>query len=495
MKKPIPTPALLLACSLFCLSAAQVSATELLFGSASADITPDVPVPLTGYRSVRISTGILSRCQANVLALESREGEKVIDQAILVACDLCVIRPGIQDGFRKYVADRLPRFDITKLFLAATHTHAAPVLLQDRYNEKDYGEAMQPKDYVPFMYERMAEAVEKAWKERKAGAMAWGLGNAVVASNRRAVFSDGTAKMYGNTNSSTFRRIEGFQDHAVDILCFYDGQKKLTATAITLACPSQSVSGSKLSADFWHDVRKLIHERHGKDITVLGFCAPAGDQSPHLLYRKSSETRMDRLRGLTRTEEFGRRIANAFDDVLPVIEKEIRSDLPMIHSVELIKLPGLKVKDSEFEMAKKICDALDAKEKMVGPDWWTRHFYGYVMDRYEAQQKADPEYPLELHALRLGDVAIATNPFELYVDYGVQIQARSPAEQTILIQLAAPLDFGYYVPTPRAVEAGSYSAEVTHNLIGPQGAQILVDETVRSIKTLWPEAEKKTTKP
>jgi len=33
------------------------------------------------------------------------------------------------------------------------------VLLQDRYQESDYGSGMQPKDYVPFLYERMAEAV------------------------------------------------------------------------------------------------------------------------------------------------------------------------------------------------------------------------------------------------------------------------------------------------------------------------------------------------
>ena len=61
----------------------------------------------------------------------------MIDQAILVSCDLCVIRPGIQEEFRKHVAARLPGFDVRKLFLAATHTHSAPVLRQDQYDEKD----------------------------------------------------------------------------------------------------------------------------------------------------------------------------------------------------------------------------------------------------------------------------------------------------------------------------------------------------------------------
>lgn len=458
---------------------------ELLIGAATGDITPDRPVPLTGMRTVRVSMGIHSRCKANVLAIESRDGDKVLDQAILVSCDLCVIRPGIQQGFRDCVAERLPGFDIKKLFLAATHTHAAPVLLQDRYKESDYGDAMQPKEYVPFMYERMADAVVKAWESREPGAVAWGLGHAVVGRNRRAVYSDGTGKMYGATNTPNFRRIEGYEYHGLDVLCFFDSDDRLKATALTVACPSQSMGGGLLSADFWHDVREQIHQRHGKDVCVLGFCAPAGDQAPNLLLRKKSEARMNRLRGLSYTQELGRRIAKSFDDVLEIIRKDIRRDVPFVHRVEEVEVPGLKVDEDTYKRMKKSADAIDAKKEMVGPDWWNRHFYGFVVDRYEAQQKADPFQRVEMHILRLGDVAIATNPYELYLDYGVQMQARSPAQQTILIQLAAAMDFAYYVPTPRAVEAGGYSAEVTHNLVGPEGAQVLVDRTVEAIDELW----------
>lgn len=459
------------------------AAVQLWVGVASTSITPERPVPLTGYQTMRVSTGVHSPCTATVLALEAREGEEVVDQAMLVSCDLCVIRPGIQDGFRRHVADRLKGFNIEKLFLAATHTHAAPVLLQDRY--QSYDGAMEPKDYVPWMNEQIAKAAVEAWQSRAPAAVAWGLGHAVVGCNRRAVFANGAARMYGGTNSPTFRGIEGYEDHALDVLCCYDQQKRLTAAVINVPCPSQSVRGRQLSADFWHDVRALIRQRHGEQVGVLGFCAPAGDQGPHLLYRKPAEARMARLRGLSRTEELGRRIADAFDDVLPVIEKDMRTDVPFEHLVDCFELPGRRVADEEYARAKAICDAIDAKPKMVGPDWWKRHFWGLVVERYEAQQTAEPKYPMEMHVIRLGDLAIATNPFELYVDYGVQIQARSPAPQTMLIQLAAPLDFGYYVPTPRALEGRGYSAEISHNLVGPKGGQALVDRTVADIGRLF----------
>jgi hypothetical protein len=473
----------------------QTPKAELWIGAATADITPKPPVALTGFQTVRITRTIQSPLTANVLALESRQADRVIDQAILISCDLCVIRPGIQEGFRKHVAARLPGFEITKLFLAATHTHSAPVLVQNQYDEKDYADAMQPKDYLPLLYERMAEAVVRAWESRAAGAVGRGLGHAVVGHNRRVVYADGHAQMLGNTNDPLFRHIEGYEDHAVDILCFYDDRKRMKATAITLACPAQMSQGDTVvSADFWHDARERLRQRFGKELCVLGFCAPAGDQCPHLSCRKKSESRMDRLRGLTRTQELGRRIAQAFFDAADAIAKDIRDDVPLVHRVEQVELPTRIITDAEYAVAKKVCDEIKAKKERGKWDAWVGRLYGGVCERYLDQQKGKRVYPVELHVLRLGDVAIATSPFELYVDYGVQIEARSAADQTILIQLAATgSENGYYVPTPRAVAAGklsespmnNYSATVMTNIVGPEGGQVLVDRTVEAIHRLW----------
>jgi len=468
----------------------------LWFGTATGDITPDRPVPLTGNVTVRIAREILSRCTVNVLALESRDGARSTEQAILVSCDLCVIRPGIQAGFREYVAARLPGFDINKLFLAATHTHNSPEVLQERYDQQDYEDALQPKEYVPWMYERMAQAVVKAWESRAPGAMGYGLSQAVVGHNRRVTYADGTAKMYGKTDDPQFRHVEGYEDHAVHVLCFYDLQQRLRATVIALAATAQAVSGNKVSADFWHDVRQLLQQRYGDALCVVGLCAPAGDQTPRLTYRKPAEARMERLRNLTPCEEAGRRVANAFSDVADVIAQDVRSDLPFVHRIEHLELPARIINEVEYAAAQQECATIAARPKRQKSDAWMEHFYGLVVERYLAQQQGQwKTFPMELHVLRLGDVALATNPFELFIDYGVQIQARSPAVQTVLIQLAATgAKHAYYVPTPRAVAGGkpeappftNYSATATHNMVGPEGAQVLVDRTVAAIQKLFP---------
>jgi hypothetical protein len=79
---------------------------------------------------------------------------------------------------------------------------------------------------------------------------------------------------------------------------------------------------------------------------------------------------------------------------------------------------------------------------------------------------------------------VATNPFELFVDYGLRMKARSPAEQTFVVQLAS--DSLGYLPTERAVAGGHYSAEIMSNIIGPEGGRILVERTVELLRAMWP---------
>jgi hypothetical protein len=457
-------------------------AAELWVGGATVSITPEEPVALSGQFHTRIARTVENPVTATAVALEARDGQKVVDQAIMVACDLVAIRGTIQDDLRKRLEGKLPGFDLEKLFLSATHTHTAPVMREGNYDIPKDG-VMQPAEYVEFLLERLGQVVAEAWERRKPGGVSWALGHAVVGHNRRAVYADGTAKMYGATNTPGFRGLEGYEDHGVEMLFFWDREENPVALAINVACPSQEVeSRSAVNADFWHEVRQSLRGRYGEDLCVLGWTGASGDQSPHLMFRKAAEERMRRLRGLTRTEEIARRIVAAVDFFNDTATTEIYTDVPMVHLVSDVELPVRKVTDEEIAGVKARIAELLRKTEPGSAGRRRLRWHRAVVERYESQDEK-PAYPMELHVLRLGDAAVATNPFELYLDFGVAIKARSPAVQTFVIQLAGAS--GIYVPTSEAVRGGGYSAEIQSNLVGPEGGQVLVDRTVETIREAW----------
>ena len=460
---------------------AECRAAELHVGGATVSITPDRPVALAGQMHTRVARTVESPVTATALALESRDGDKVLDRAIMVSCDLVAIDAAVLDQVRRRVKERLPDLDVQKLLLNATHTHTAPVMKEGDYQIPKDG-IMQPAEYAEFLSSRVAEAAVKAWESRRPGRAGWGLGHAVVAQNRRSVYADGRAQMYGPTDKPDFRGIEGPEDQGVEVLFFWDRGGKLIATAINVACPSQEVEGgSAVNADFWHEVRESLRARHGKDLLVLGWTGAAGDQSPHLMYRKRAEERMRTLRGLTRLEELSRRIVGAWDEAYEGARKEQHDDVALVHKVATIELPVRAVTDAEAAEARSKVETLSKEPRNQTLVGWHQE----VVDRYERQEAGRVEpFAMELHVIRLGDVAIATNAFELFTEFGIQMKARSRALQTFIIQLAGP---GSYVPTGRAARGGGYSAIVESNLVGPEGGQVLTDRTVELINSLWPE--------
>src|SRR5262245_19167418 len=220
----------------------ECRAAELHVGGATVSITPDRPVALAGQMRTRIARNVESPVTATALALESRDGDKILDQAIMVSCDLVAIDASILERVRRKVKDRIPGFDPGKILLSATHTHTAPVMKDGDYEIPKDG-VVQPAEYAEFLSERVAEAAVKAWESRKPGSAGWGLGHAVVAQNRRSVYTDGRAQMYGPTDRPDFRGIEGSEDQGVEVLFFWNREGKLRATTINVACPAQEVEG------------------------------------------------------------------------------------------------------------------------------------------------------------------------------------------------------------------------------------------------------------
>jgi len=472
-------------------SSAEAFGAEFLVGTAVTDITPYEPVAVSGQFHLRIARTVESPVTANVVALESRQDDRSLDAAIMVSCDLVYITTDVLNLVREQVKQRLPELDTTKIFLNATHTHTAPVTLPGKYAIPEDG-VISAEKYRSFLVERVAEAIVRAWTGRRRGSVAWGLGHAVVAYNRRAVYADGRAQMYGRTDLPDFRQLEGYEDHDVGTLFFFDASDELIAVAVNVSCPSQEVeSRTAVNADFWHPVREALHEKYGDQVCVLGWTGASGDQSPHLMYRNAADERMRQLRGLTRLEEIARRIVRAVDEAYEVVQEDRRADVPLTHKVETIRLPMRLVTEAEYAEAQAAVEQAMARiagdPRAADREHRRMKWYEVTVQRFE-RQKTDPtpSHEMELHVLRIGDVAVCTNGFEMFTDYGIRIKARSKAVQTFVVQLVGR---GGYLATERAVRGGHYSAVVHSCLVGPEGGQILVDRTVELVNSMWPPAE------
>jgi len=459
------------------------SEKPLLIGWASTSITPDQPVQLMGQMHERISEYVHDPVTATALALECQDANGASEQAIMVSCDLVHIPSEVMDRLREAVAPRLDGFDLRKLVVSATHTHTAPVMLEGGWYPVPGAGIMRPSEYVKFLLARLSDMIAEAWDNRKPGGISWALGHAAVGFNRRVVYDDGTARMYGTSDTERFRGVEGSQDHGVEMLFTWDLQGELTGMAINVACPSQVVEGQcYVSADFWDAARNELRERYSEDLYVLPLTGAAGDQSPRDLVRRGRGE--PNMRDDSGRCEMGRRIANAVDYVLDLTKKDVATEVVFEHAVEELVLPARIVTREEAESARRAYDALMKEGPFeVGTHdatWLLRH--KGVMERFE-EQGENPTFAMELHVIRLGDIALATNPFELYLDYGLRMKARSKAQQTFVVQLAC--GSGVYLPTAKAVAGGHYGAMVEDGHVGPEGGQVLVDRTVELINSMW----------
>ncbi|MDF1816701.1 MAG: hypothetical protein P1V20_31145 [Verrucomicrobiales bacterium] len=458
---------------------------ELLIGAARTNITPPLPVALSGQFQTRIAETVESPVMAAAVVLEKRDAEgNTIDQAVMVSCDLVIIPDDVLHRVRKNLLKRsLDGLDPRKVFLSATHTHTAPVMMEGNYKIPEQG-VTTPSEFVDFLVNKVADLVEQAWIARKPGRVAWGLGQAVVAQNRRITYLDGTAKMYGATQTANFKGIEGYEDHGVEVLFFQtDTANQPAAIAVNVACPAQEAgSRSAVNADYWHQVRQSLRKKFGDQVVILAWIGAAGDQATRHLFRKAAEQRMLKARGLTRLEEISRRIVAAVDEAWLVAKDDFHEDPPMIHHVVDLSLPKRLVTENELTEAKAVIEKIRTESKKNLHKKMARWAWNQgTIDRFE-QQETDPSLPVEIHILRIGDVAICTNRFELYTEYGIRMKARSKALQTFVIQLAGQ---GSYLATEAAEARGGYSAIVNSCQVGSEGGKVLVDETVKEINAMW----------
>ena len=466
---------------------------ELYMGWASSDITPEGPVSLFGQYYERISTHVQSALTATAWALEA-PGAGHDGQAILISIDLLWCTTALQEAVRASVSKQLPDFDPRKLLIFATHTHSGP-------------EPRADDEYGRFLVARLTETAVAAWQRRSPSqGVTPATAYAPIGHNRRVQYADGTTEMYGAVDREDFIGLEGPEDASMDLLFCWGPNNQLEGMVINVPCPAQVTEAKYyVSADYWDEVRRRLRERFSPDLFILAQCGAAGDISPRDLPRGYS-TEAPNMWEWEGAAEIGRRIERAVSDAYDQV-RDTREQYPVFrHLVEDVDLPLRNVTHEAYEQARRIVEEIRSREpadpaspqtawnrflaeikanektKSHGPWDNKKSDYGVLrkmeleMEQYDSHPKKQ-YYRAEIHVVRLGSVVFASNPFELFVDYGLIIKGRSVFNRTLLIQLSG--DYADYLPTPRALAGGGYSAMAT--AVGPEGGYLLVEKTLALI--------------
>lgn len=476
---------------------------RIRIGWAEADITPGEKCELYGQYYQRVSKGIHSRLGATVLVMQSESGE----QAVMISVDLANFKSDFLNALRKRVQRTVPAIVPEKIVLNATHTHSAPAVTTgaiDWYAPKR--DTLKTKDYREFVLARLTDAVRRAWVGLAGGAICAARAPAVVGHCRRVVYANGLAEMYGDTSRDDFLALEGNEDSIVELLFTYDDHKKPTGVIVNVACPSQVMEATYMvSSDFMGELRRLLKLRFGEGFQVLCQISSAGDQSPRDLVRDRNAEFWS-ARGVA---ILGQRLADVVLKAQARIEnKAIGDKVVMAHRVRQITLPKWFPGYREMIAAKKEAERLEAilpsrkafavfvaevkrNEKIPGrPGPYDSKLHHFVLIRNAeavikrwTERNESRDFVMELHTLRLGEAALCTNPFELFLDYGLQIKARSRAAQTFVVQLCCG-SVGY-LPTAKAEKHGGYGGLIINGIVGSDGGAKLVNETLSDLNTLF----------
>ncbi len=491
---------------------------KFLVGWAEESIVPGKLVNIVGQFYERISDKVETDISVTAMAIESGE-----EQMIAVSCDLTSISDELirlaREKFRAVNSEVNP----ANLIVGAIHNHTSigygtggwntkailneflPENKQYTSIEEKREDVFEGEEALWFIADKIVKAANTAWENRAEAKYANAFGRAVVGHCRRVVYDDGSAKMWGDSNHANFMELEGGNDSGIELIYFFDADKKLTGILGNIACPAQVLEHHYfLSADYWGYVKQNLREKFGSDIFLLPFIGAGGDQCPRDMIRwvdpeqpvkdpnivrdkttlRKADPSMFDIKGC---KLIAKRVTNEIIDVFESLEDDEIKDTPIFkHKALTFDLPLRKATIEEYENAVRELEYYVNKNKdreaFNYKDNAAMHIYAGTILRYRVQQETEI-YPTEVHIVRLGDVAMATNPFELFLDYGNRMKARSKAQQTFIFQLTGGA--GGYLPTQKAERGSHYSAYISSGNVGHEGGDILVRRTVKEINEMF----------
>ncbi len=411
---------------------------ELRAGAASIDITPPfLPVLVNGGFLSRSESNITSRLHARALALHDAES------IAIVVVDTCMMGRPLIDEAKALAAERTG-LATNRILIAATHTHSAPSAFACLGTQAD------PR-YVPFLRNRIVDAIEAARSRMEPARIGWARANAaeftalrrwIRRSDRIAEdpFGNRTvrANMHAAANWDDVTGEAGPEDPDLSLISVQgpDGKPIAVLGNFSMHYFGEGGIGADYFGRFCERLRARIAPEHTNFVAILSHgCSGDIWRVDYTIPRErrpdpSIDAYTDSL-----VEIAVRALADARHEDADLAMAERRFTL------------NYRVPDRQrLEWAERIVAAMGDRPPANLPEV-------YAMEQVILHERQRTEVVVQ--AVRVGDIAIATTPTETYAITGLKIKAASPLPRTIVLDLANGGDG--YIPPPEQHLLGGYN--------------------------------------
>ncbi len=309
--------------------------------------------------------------------------------------------------------------------------------------------------YIEFAVPRIVEAIQQAWQRCEPVAVGWGATTEnAVAFCRRFVMRDGRVVTHPSAaECKNILRAESPIDPELGVLAVVNMAGRVVAVIMHYTChPVHGLDGRQVISGWPGAWSRNIRQSYGPQCVPLllnGFCGNIHHHN-HLDpdYRDDHQQMGNVLADDTR---------RAMTD-LTWMEAPIRLDA--IHRE--LAIPYREIPDSQVQAARQLLCAhpeplyRSDDPRAISWDWC----YALSLVDLVEMIKEQPTCPVEVQALRLGDLAVIGVPGEPFVEAQLEIKGNSPALRTFCVHMANGA-VGY-IPTAEALSRGGYETRTAH---------------------------------
>jgi len=445
---------------------------ETLFkaGVAIANITPPVGVDMTGFGGRPSGAiGIHDDLFAKVLMLDDGNRKLVIVTSDLLSLDFDLV-----SRIRELVKEQL-HIPPENVMLNSSHTHSGPATISLR------GLGKRDESYVGVLVSKIAGAAVEADSKLTDAKLGFGRGDVQIGVNRRQKREDGAMVLGVNPDG----KIAPY----VDVIRVDDAEGKPMAILFCHAAHPVVLGGSNIliSADYPGYAMQVIQqvERGSVAMFAQGCC---GNINSNPVGRTFEDVRrLGTILGaavIGTTEQIKTRSGGASVPARIELRSCSRTiDLPLQEPISVTEAQKL-VENYRKELAEIKAQGIGRpRSYMVQAQLeWTQD-----MLKEAKEGKKSRAQSFEIQAMQLGDAAIVSLTGEVFIELALEIEERSPYEQTIVL--------GYtngcigYVPDEESYPDGGYEVSGAYRYYGtlmikPESDRMIRDAAVEILEEM-----------